>query len=83
MMKFFIIVFLALASVLSQASILSDKQECQFSSHAHSAFDATDRSYANICGDAVVKSTLPSCNTAAVGSKKSKARNQKSSKGVQ
>lgn len=81
-MKFFL-VFLAMASVLSQASILSDKQECQFSSHAHSAFDATDRSYANICGDAVVKSTLPSCNTLDVDSRRSKARKQKPSKGVQ
>ena len=81
-MKFFLI-FLAMASVSSQASILSDKQECQFSSHAHSAFDATDRSYANICGDAVVKSTLPSCNTAAVDSRRSKSRKQKPSKGVQ
>lgn len=77
------LIFLALASVFSQASILSDKQECKFSSHAHSAFDATDRSYANICVDAVVKSTLPSCHTADAGSKKSRVHQKKSSKGVQ
>ena len=82
-MKHFFILFLALASVLSQASILSDKQECEFSSHAHSAFDATDRSYSNICGDGIVKSTLPSCNVVASGSKKSKASKEQSGQGVQ
>ena len=82
-MKYFIVLFLALASVLSQASILSDKQECEFSSHAHSAFDATDRSYSNICGDGIVKSTLPSCNVVASDSKGSKASKGKSGQGVQ
>ena len=80
-MKYFLILFLALASVLSQASILSDKQECAFSPHAHSAFDATDRSYSNICGDTIVKTTLSSCNAVAVDSKRSKAKG-KSSRGV-
>ena len=82
-MKYFIILCLALASVLSQASILSDKQECQYSSHASSAFDATDRSYSNICRDAVVKSTLPSCNIGTSSSKGSKAQQKASSLGVQ
>ena len=82
-MKYFIILFLTLASVLSQASILSDKQECEFSSHAHSAFDATDRSYSNICGDGIVKSTLPSCNVVAGDSKGVKASKEQSGQGVQ
>ncbi len=82
-MRYFIVLFLVLCAVSSQASILSDKQECRYSSHAHSAFDATDRSYSNICGDAVVKSTLPSCNVVAGDSKRSKALQKKSSQGVQ
>lgn len=82
-MKYFYIMFLALAPILSQASILSDKQECQFSNHAHSAFDATDRSYSNICGDAVVKAALPSCNAVASDSKRSKVQKNTPSQGVQ
>jgi len=82
-MKCFLVLFLALVCVLSQASILSDKQECEFSGHAHSAFDATDRSYSNICGDGIVKSTLPNCNVVAGDSKKVKASKQHPAQGVQ
>lgn len=81
-MKYFFILFLSLASVLSQASILSDKQECEFSGHAHSAFDATDRNYSNICNDGIVKSTLSSCNVVAGDSAGSKAQKDQSSQGV-
>ncbi len=77
-MKYFVILFLALTSILSQASILSDG-ECRYSSRAHSAFEPEDRKNSNLCIDAIVTTTLKSCDAI---TSDSQAQQRRSSRGV-
>ena len=75
-MKFIIQLTSSVLLIFAFSVHAKSAEKCEFSSHAYQALDATDRANPNLCSDAAIDATLPSCpgyNAKTAAKKKSRA----------